>query len=190
MTYIGLTGPIASGKNEVAKYLIKKGFRYISLSEILREIAKKLGVKITRENLQDLGDRLRREYGNDYLARKALEKMDEGNWVINSIRNPGEVEFFRKNLKEFYLIAVDAPLEIRWERIRKRQKDTDPKTFEEFLKINERDLGINQPEYGQGVKRCMEMADFLIVNDGSLKELYEKVKKILKKIQSKTKGNV
>ncbi len=185
MIIIGLTGPIASGKNEVADYLRKKGFKYISLSEILREIAKKLGIKITRENLQNLGDELRRKFGRDFLARKAAERIKEGNWVINSIRNPGEVEFFRKVFKDFFLIAVDAPLEVRWERIRKRRKDTDPKSFEEFLRINRRDLGENQPEYGQKVKECMEIADFKILNNGSLKDLHKEVDEILERIYQK-----
>ena len=83
------------------------------------------------------------------------------------------------NLEKFYLIAVDAEPKIRFERMLKRKKDTDVKSFDEFEKIDRRDRGINQPTFGQGVKKCIQMADFQINNDGRLDELYLKVNSIL-----------
>ena len=37
---VGLTGPNASGKGEVSRYLKKKGFAYHSLSDIIRDETK------------------------------------------------------------------------------------------------------------------------------------------------------
>ena len=48
---IGLTGTHGSGKGEVGKYLVQKGFKYYSCSDELREEAKKLNLPETRENL-------------------------------------------------------------------------------------------------------------------------------------------
>ena len=43
------------------------------------------------------GNELREKLGADILARRILEKFDANrNYVIDSIRNPAEVEAFRK----------------------------------------------------------------------------------------------
>jgi len=60
---LGLTGPSAAGKGEIAKILIAGGFCYISLSEIVREEARKRNIEMSRENLQNLGNSLRKEFG-------------------------------------------------------------------------------------------------------------------------------
>ncbi|MBI2107815.1 AAA family ATPase [Candidatus Woesearchaeota archaeon] len=67
---IGLTGKNASGKGEAAAYLKKKGFEYHSLSDILREEATKRGIEHARENLINLGNELRSQFGPNYLAKK------------------------------------------------------------------------------------------------------------------------
>jgi dephospho-CoA kinase len=105
--------------------------------------------------------------------------------IIDGIRNPGEVEYLKKKFgKNFVLIAVDAPKELRFKRLLERKKEGDPKTFEEFNEIDETDNGKNQPEYGQRVGECLKLADYLIINDGSLDELNKKLEKISKLILS------
>jgi dephospho-CoA kinase len=86
--------------------------------------------------------------------------------------------------KDFVLIVVDAPREIRFRRLLERKKEEDPKTFEEFLEIDETDLGKNQPEYGHNVEECLKLADYLIINDGSINELNKKLEEIAKAILS------
>ena len=168
--FIGLTGSISSGKEVVADYLIPKGFVYLSLSNELREIAQKKKITLTRENLQDLGNELRKKDGTEFLAKRIFEKIKSQQYkqvVIDSIRNPAEVIFFRKNLKNFFLVSVDAPAKIRFERLLKRNRESDPKTFEGFLKMDARDKGKGEPENGQQVAKCMGLAKFTLINDAT-----------------------
>ncbi|MBI2338979.1 MAG: AAA family ATPase, partial [Deltaproteobacteria bacterium] len=65
---IGLTGKNGSGKGEVAKLLTSSGFIYYSLSDVLRDELKKQGKEVTRENLIEIGNRLRTEGGPSVLA--------------------------------------------------------------------------------------------------------------------------
>jgi len=51
---IGLTGRNGTGKTEVANYLKSKGFELISLSDILREEARKRNMDEKRDNLKNL----------------------------------------------------------------------------------------------------------------------------------------
>jgi len=130
---IGLTGKNAAGKGELADYLKSKGFVYFSLSDALREEATKQGLDHSRDVLIKLGTDLRKKLGNGILAERINEKIrqNKGNFVVDSIRNPGEIEELRKN-DGFILIGVNADAEIRFERLMKRGRAGDSRTFEEF----------------------------------------------------------
>ena len=96
---IGLTGSLASGKGVVSDFLKKEGFVYLSLSDELREIAKQMKIEFTRENLQNLGNKLREEKGAGVLAELVAEKIKSQQYrkvVVDGIRNPAEVNFLRK----------------------------------------------------------------------------------------------
>ncbi|MEM7818659.1 MAG: AAA family ATPase [Candidatus Aenigmatarchaeota archaeon] len=186
---VGITGTIASGKDTVKKILQSKFNCYtVSLSSIIKaELEKKKNKNFSRKNLQDLGNELRKKYGTHILAMLAVEYLqrDKELIIIDGIRNPGEVDFLRKKFgNKFVLIGVDANPEIRFERIKKRGNDSDPKTWEEFLEIDKRDQGENEPEYGQKTKECLEKADFLIINDSTLEDLEKKVNEIAEKIKN------
>ncbi|HEX5033137.1 MAG TPA: AAA family ATPase, partial [bacterium] len=128
---IGLTGKNASGKGEVAQVLKEGGFHYLSLSDLLREELKKRGLEILRENLIHVGNEMRQTYGGGYLADKALQQIDvDKNYIVDSIRNPREVEVLRR-LSNFRLIHVTAVPQVRFERIKSRNREGDPKTFPE-----------------------------------------------------------
>lgn len=184
---IGLTGSLAAGKGVVSNYLKEKGFVYLSLSDELREIAKELKIELTRKNLQDLGNKLREEKGSGVLAEHVSNKIKNQEYkkaIVDGIRNPEEVNVLRK-LKDFSLVAVDAPQEIRFERLVSRNRESDPQTWEEFVFVDNRDKGIGEPESGQGVGKCMALADVKLINSGSFDEVQEDVKNLYEALQKK-----
>jgi len=183
---IGLTGSIGSGKGVVSGFLKERGFIYLSLSNKVREIARKRGIEINRKSLQDLGNKLREKEGVGVLSKYILKEINDKNYenvVVDGIRNPAEVEVLR-NLKNFFLISVDAPQEIRFKRISKRCRESDPKTWDKFLEVDNRDKGIGESLTGQNVGKCMEMADFFLMNDSSLEKFQEKIIKLYEQNKS------
>lgn len=182
---LGLTGTKGSGKGEVAEILKQKGFLYESLSDRVREEAIARGLKnFTVKDLQDIGDELREKFGNGVWAKRTLKKLQKQiqgnkNCVIDGIRNLGEIEELRK-IKGFILIAVDAPQENRYKRLMNRKRASDPKTWEGFLEMDNRDRGLYNLNTGQQVDKCVEAADIKIVNDLSLEKLREKIEKSIK----------
>lgn len=172
---IGLTGTNGAGKGKVASYLVKKGFQYFSLSDLIREELRKKGKEITRDNLIKMGNYLREKYGPDILACRVMKKI-KGNSVIDSIRNPKEIEHLRKQ-KNFILLAIDAPVELRYERTKKRGRDESASTLQEFI-LKEREE-MTTDEKGQQLRTCLKMADVTIINDGSLEELKKKLEALL-----------
>src|SRR5438876_1820154 len=126
---IGLTGRNAAGKGEVAKYLQSKSFYYHSLSDAIRDEIRSRGLEPTREILIQTGNELRRLHGPAVLAQRILERLDDDkNYVIDSIRNPAEVETFRR-AKHFRLIHVEAPVAVRFQRTVRRGRENDPSTL-------------------------------------------------------------
>lgn len=183
MKVIGLTGTIGSGKNTVKNIIKRKVTCFcITLSDIIRaEIERRKGT-LTRATLQDMGNELREKYGNHILVKLAVDYLSKKKdvAVIDGIRNPGEIEYLRKRFgDDFKLIAIDAPAKIRFKRLKERGEEKDVKTWEEFIALDKRDQGEDEPEFGQHVKKCIEQADFLIINDGDERELEGKVERIL-----------
>jgi len=178
---IGLTGENCAGKSTVAEYLMKKGFYYYSLSDVLREELKARNKPITRENLIEKGNELREKFGPGVLGTKIAQKLhDDKNYVVDSIRNPAEVEELKK-LGRFFLFYVTAPNEIRFERTRARRREEDPQTYNAFLEIEKLELE-NADKAKQNLKGTFALAQKKVVNEGDLNELHDKVDQALAEV--------
>jgi len=161
---IGLTGSFGSGCSTLRKVLEKNyGFKGFKLSEEVRLEANSKGIKDPkRDHLQTIANELRRDKGNSYLARKAIEKIEksEGSrYVIHGFRHSAEVQEFRR-YPNFFLVAVDASKDIRWERLKEFYKGNQA-DFEKDDK-RDKDEGLS---YGQQVLRCVEQADIIFLNE-------------------------
>ncbi len=181
---LGLTGTMASGKGEVVKYLKTKGFEHYVYSDIIREIAKQRGIEPTRANLQKLGDDIKKESKNlGILSKKMLKKIKTDKAVVDGVRNADEIKKLKKR-KDVYIIGVNASQRLRYHRIRNRKREGDTKTFYEFKRLDK--LENRGKTKGQEINKCLKMADFIIVNDGSLEQLKKKVDDTLETISSQT----
>jgi dCMP deaminase len=175
---IGLTGKNAAGKGAVADFLKDKSFYYYSLSDVIREELESKAIPVTRDTLIIAGNDMRQRFGPDILARLTLKKIDPNrNYVVDSIRNPAEVEALRKS-ERFILLNIDAPPEVRFERIRARGRESDPQTLEEFEAIEEAERQ-NLAEHKQSIEDCQKLADYSVVNDGDVEQLHKKVTEIV-----------
>ena len=181
---IGLTGMYASGKDSVAEHLAKKGFTHFSLSDLIREELGRRGVEVTRDNLIKVANELRDKYGHSILGERAIEKMKdkEEDYVISSIRHPAEVKALKKN-GHFFLVEVRAPLKVRFERIKARNRENDPTTISE-LKEKEH-LESQESGPGQQLTNVIKLADCVVMNDKTLKELQKKTDKLAEDLRKK-----
>lgn len=181
---IAVVGPIASGKGSLIKLLEEKGYTCVSLSDVIREKTREWGLPLVRENLQNVGDQLRQKFGLTILAELAtqeIRKNPEKKFVIDSVRNPLELEYIRKHFQAF-VIGITASAERRFAMMKSRGREWDPKTWEEFKRLEERDRGIGQEAYGQQVEKCLQMADIVIDNNGNFEEFQTNLGYFLSKI--------
>lgn len=180
---LGITGTCAAGKDTIANYLIKNyGFAHHSCSEILRDELKRRNIKKSIANLAAVGNEMRRNFGNGILAKELLDKVfrnREEKIVITSLRHPDEIKEL-KMLKSCYVVGADAPISVRYERVRGRKNERDQINFEKFKEEEERQMRGTGAE--MKIAECLNMVDFKISNDKGFEELYRKIEEIMQKV--------
>jgi len=176
---IGLTGPMCGGKGIVADFLKKKGFFYTSTSEQVREECRHRNIVITRENLQKLGDEMRKKFGPDVWAKRCWEMINKKKFplaIVDSIRGEAEVDFL-KTKPNFYLIGVVAPRRTRFKRVVARGRESDPMNWKEFLRLDKKDFKSGQGKFGRNIPACLKKADLVFNNNETVKQLEIKLEK-------------
>lgn len=171
---IGIIGTIASGKDLAAEYIAAQlRIPRHEISQPLKDLAQERGIALTRENLVKFGREIAAEEGMDYLAKVILEKIPSTG-VVAGMRQIPQIEYLRDNA-DLVLLAIDADPAVRFARASGRGKSGEAATLVEFI---ERE----QEENSGTVQRlfdCMKLADYHLVNDGSVEELKQKIDSIL-----------
>ena len=177
---IGLTGRNASGKSTIVNWFSKKGLETSSCSDSIRAWLAEQNIQPTRDALIEGGRELRRKGGAGILAEMLLEILDGKDAVVDSIRTPGEVEALRKR-DDFILIEVRANTETRWKRLQSRARTGDPLDKETFLKQERAEVEAKD-DAGQALNATAELADLVILNDGTEKELLDDLEELYQKL--------
>jgi dCMP deaminase len=181
---IGLTGNNGSGKTAVSEYLKSRSFKYYSLSDEIREEIRRRSLEITREVLIDVGNELREKFGPGVLAERILQRLgNDQNYVIDSIRNPQEVEVLRQR-SDFTLLALEADQKTRFERSRDRGRENAAQSFRQFVEEETRELDSANPA-NQQLYATQQKADLIVNNDGTLEELHRNLDKLLPPLMSR-----
>ncbi|MDB4991964.1 MAG: hypothetical protein JWL75_209 [Parcubacteria group bacterium] len=179
----GITGTNGGGKGTVVDYLRdEKGFTHYSVRDLIIEEVTKRGLPVNRIHIGDTGTALRREEEPAYFVNTFIDRAQETgaeNIVIESIRTVAEA----RRIQELggKIIAVDAPVELRYERITERGSATDHVTFEQFREQEDREYTAKDDSdpTQMSVLKVMDIADYVLINDGSLEELHKKIEEIL-----------
>jgi len=182
MLIIGITGTNGAGKGTVVEYLAKeKGFSHYSVSKYLTQVLKRRKKEINRDNMRELANEIRAKFGPQHIVKILFNKAVKAgeNAVIESIRNLGEVRFIKEN--GGVIFAVDASTKIRYQRIKLRASEKDFVTLRQFIGQERKELNNKDPN-SQNLLLCIKMADYKFKNNGTIKELYEKIEKALKEI--------
>ena len=180
MIIIGITGTLGAGKGTIVDYLVKeRGFVHYSVRAYITEEIVRRGMEVNRDTMTMVGNDLRATHTPSYITDQLFEraKAEGKNAVIESVRTPGEIASLRQK-GEFYLFAVDADQHTRYERAVLRGSETDHISFETFQENEEREMTATDPNK-QNLGVCIQEADFVFMNDGTIPDLYKQVEKVL-----------
>ncbi|MEM3536248.1 MAG: AAA family ATPase [Candidatus Bathyarchaeia archaeon] len=178
---IGLTGMPGAGKSVFVNVAKDNGYGVVVMGDVVREEAKGRGLALTPENLGKVMLELRREEGENVIAKRCVPKVEnvkERKVVVDGIRSLKEVEEFKSHFPKFTLIAIHASPETRFRRLYHRRRSDDPKDWEIFNKRDMRELSV-------GLGEAIAMAEYLIVNEENLDIVKAKAKAVLRKVEEK-----
>lgn len=176
---IGVTGTNGAGKGTLPEYLAERhGFTHYSARAFIIEEIERRGLSVDRTSMNMVANDLRKMHGPEYVVKRLFERAKDngGDAVIESVRALGEARFLKES--GAFVVAIDADRKVRYERITKRASETDRVSFEEFCVQEDREMA-QEAEYDMNVRGVMEMADYTLMNDGTLEELHAAIEEML-----------
>ncbi len=167
---IGLSGTFASGKDTLAHHLVQKyNFLHVSTGDMVRAVAEAEHGSTERPILQKVANELREKRGPGVLAELAIEKLSNEsdkyqNLVISGVRSLGEAEVIKQ--AGGTIVFVDAPIEVRYERIQARHRASEEElTIEEFRQSEKQEeLAVHDNPYVQDISGVKELSDIIVFN--------------------------
>ncbi|MBN2157396.1 MAG: flagellar hook-basal body complex protein FliE [Candidatus Lokiarchaeota archaeon] len=173
---IAIVGLPASGKTSAIEGIKDIG-TIVTMGDIIREEALHQGLEPTSENIGKLAKSLRNDHGEDIIAQRCIDKIQnltDKIILIDGIRSTAEVERFRERWK-LYVIAITTPEEIRFNRILKRGRSDDPTNIDQILERDRRELQF-------GLREVIDNAEFVIINNQDVSSLQKKIKKLVEEL--------
>ncbi len=180
MKVIGVVGLPASGKGEFSDVAQKMGIPVVVMGDAIRKALAEEGTAPTDENLGDIATRLRIRMGRDAIAQltiPAIEAQDAPLVLVDGIRSDAEVQTFRSHFSSFMLIAVTAPFDVRFQRMKVRKRSDDLISPDQLRVRDDREMGW-------GLGEALALADCSIENTSSLEEFRESIRRLLNKMRT------
>jgi len=204
---VALVGPVGSGVSAAAGFIrdiLSNDFNYevapiMKPSDVIRAQSGLVGVSPPTSaktatyisEMQDAGNKLREQFGNNYLVEKLIEQIRafrtakggyEGStevpgrraYIIDSLKNEEELDLLRQIYRDtLCVIGVFAPDALRDERLENLDY---PEAERE--KVMARDQG-ELATFGQATRKLFVHADFFVCNDRRLQDLRDSLNRFL-----------
>ncbi len=164
---VAFTGMPGSGKTAAVKVAVDRGIQVLRMGDSVWDEVKRRGLPLEAKVVGQVADEMRDSHGPDIWARRTLKKVDPDAKlvVIDGLRSLDEMGVFKEALgRDFILVYIQCPTEIRLQRVTTRGREDDTDTVEAFRSRDERELSW-------GLGEVLKEADVVISNIGTEQEL-------------------
>lgn len=174
-----LTGMPGAGKSTAAEASSKLGYEIFSMGDDVRKEAQRRKILPTDENLGTIMLQLRQTGGPVAVAtlcRERIEKEAKSKFIIiDGLRNINEFFEFKK-LGAALIVSIHTSPERRFEFLQLRGRSDSPKSFDSFEARDRRELSV-------GIGEPIGLADEVIVNSGSIRDLKSEATDVFKRLK-------
>lgn len=177
---VAIVGMPGAGKTETGNFFSEKGFEKLYFGSVIIDGLKAEGLERTAENEKKYREKIRKEFGMGAIAIKMLPKIEDAikrskNIVLDGLYSWEEYKILKERIPSIIVLCVYAKPELRYKRLseRKERSHTEKET-------KKRD--IDEIE-GTNKGGPIAIADYLVKNEGSKKELYSELEKFLEHIK-------
>ena len=177
MRVIATVGLAGSGKGEFAAVAERADVPVVTMGDVIRAECRERGLD-PAEHHGEVASSLREEHGPAAIAETSLPHVetaleDAETVVVDGVRSDVEVDALEERFGDsFALVGIEAPFEVRKERIDDRGRD-DVEDGEALAARDERELGF-------GLGEALDRADVTIENTGTLEAFRERAREVLR----------
>jgi len=179
MHVIGTVGLPGSGKGEAATVAREDGIPVVTMGDVVRQETADRGLDPAKDH-GTVAQALREENGPTAIAERSLPMIEDRlenheTVLVDGLRSGVEVDVFEEAFGDaFTLVSIEAPFEVRAERIDDRGRDASAAEGGEDLAARD------ERERGFGMDDAMDRADIVIENTDSLEAFHDQIRSIIR----------
>lgn len=184
---IAIVGMTGAGKSMAADHLVEKGYSFLRFGQVVLDIVIERGLSGEAAEKQ-VREEIREEHGMAAVGKLIIPKFDallaEGKKVVaDGLYSWSEYKVLKEKYgKDITVLSIYASPETRYKRLAERKPPNGEEDLEKRWRStqpedsNKRDIAeIENIEKGGPIA----MADFTVVNEGTLEDLYMQVNEVL-----------
>jgi dephospho-CoA kinase len=165
---VAIAGMPGAGKGLVSSIAQSRSIPVFVCGDVIREETERRGFPTTPENMGRVMLSIRREQGPGVVAERLIPRIASSASrvvVVEGVRSMDEVEALMQD-HTVTILAVHASPRTRYERLVRRGRSDDPKSWEEFVERDSRELSV-------GIGNVIALAEQMLVNEASANEFNE-----------------
>ena len=176
---IAVVGMVGAGKSETARVFAEQGFPILRFGKITDDYIKKRGLPLNESSEKLVREGLRKKLGMDAYASlmepKIREVLKDSNVVIlDGLYSWEEYTYLSEKFLNLILLSIFTRPVLRYQRTPKRKFRP---LSSKVAKERDRDQVLN---LNKGVP--IAMADYMIENNGSKRELEQRIKEFMDEV--------
>ncbi|HNZ86877.1 MAG TPA: AAA family ATPase [bacterium] len=186
---ICIAGMCGSGKSEVSNFFVDRGFSYVRFGQITLDEIQKRGLEVSEDNERKFREDFRKEHGQGAYAILNIPKFDEAlknsNTIGDGLYSWSEYKVLKEKYGDnFIVIAVYASPSTRYSRLERRAERHENDKENRFRSISKEKAQSRDYADIENIEKAgpIAMADFTVVNEGTLEDLKNNLENIYNKI--------
>lgn len=172
MKVIAAVGKNGTGKDFFLEYIANKyDIPMVSIGDIVRELATKDGLELTRENLHKTSQKYMGQFGQTFFPEQIAKKIMESGapvYLVSGIRPLSDVKFLHEHFGDAFILVdiIISDDDVRYSRMLARGSARDGSSVEKLREFDANEEKIFQTSESE------KLADLVIKNDGGVDDFY------------------